>query len=60
MQEIRALATLGGDGEPLLSMQYNPMQQRLVLAEDSGYTLWNLDGMVKGADFRRTTSNYDR
>lgn len=39
-------------------MQYDPVQQRLFLADTNGYTLWTLDGMTQGADFRRTAGNF--
>lgn len=58
VQEIRALATMGGDGKSLLSMQYDLVQRRLFLADENGYTLWTLDGMTQGADFRRAAGNY--
>ncbi|MBX8463567.1 hypothetical protein [Deinococcus sp. RIT780] len=52
--DVRALATLGGDGKSLLGMRYDPVQQRLFIADLEGYTVWSLNGMTQLTDYRTT------
>ncbi|GAA5503868.1 hypothetical protein Dxin01_03635 [Deinococcus xinjiangensis] len=50
--KVRNLATLGGDGNAIKSWAYNPLDNRVFVADDKGFSLWSLDGMQKMSDTR--------